>query len=179
MEVRSFVVHRSHLFNLYVQELSSEFHSLANVMHREPSIRAHVEYWVEGKDHNGRSCVVMPETTHVRRKKRKVDKSILEQTLDDGTDTLQRGQAERKFANVSLDIANSCSEIAPVAVGVPQNQLLKPTSPRVGNMNPSSVSSVASAGRRLLKRDTSNASASDLEPDLRAVGKSSISGLDD
>lgn len=112
-----------------------------------------------------------------------MSKSVLEQTLDDGSSQLLEGQTERIFANTARRLTNESSEAAPSAVGVSLLDMTRSSSG--GNTNvartPSTASptiptmassALSSRGRRLLKRSSSAASASDFDR-----GKLSMSDL--
>ena len=122
-----------------------------------------------GRDNKRRKCVIVPESTHVKRKRSTVTKSVLEQTLDDGSAEMFVGQTERKFSNAAQALRNETSSVAPSAVGVSLQDMDKggsSTSARTqssATMQPQMLASVATRGRQLLQRRSSAGSCSSVD----------------
>ena len=65
---------------------------------------------------SGRECVIVPESNHMRRVKRRVEKAVLTTTLQDNDDVQIIGdQMDRRFANVGSMLNSQASS----GVGVP------------------------------------------------------------
>ena len=111
----------------------------------------------------------------MRRKRRHVDRAVMEQVIDDGENHLMAGESERKFENVNKDLATRNELEAPQSVGVP---LAAMESSRGSTLDLASrgvdlprqqqtKQGTVNLARRLLKRTSSIGSGSDIEGQVK------------
>ena len=103
----------------------------------------------------------------MKRIKRQVNRASVEQVLEDGSNSLGAGQLERKFQNVSKELEDASTAVAPSALGVAMNNMASAkghnADARVIVPGGSSSSLKPPLKRRQLVAETSGASNSDLE----------------
>ena len=124
-----------------------------------------------GKDNRKRKCVIVPETSYVKRKRAQVSKSVLEQVVDDGSSELAAGQVEQKFGNVTKLLESESEKVAAPAVGVAIENIRERSGCPISSVGRStsmpgpSKNVVAARGRKLLQRRSSGGSLSSLDGD--------------